>query len=402
MPEFVYTARTLSGEDIAGTITASSKRETLTALAERSLFPLHVAEKTKPRWLPRRRIKASVLSSNLSQLADLLENGVALLEALTILAGQCPHPGFAEVLTDVRDQVAEGTTLDDAFSKNSEVFGELTVSMVRAGSEGAFLEDALKRTADFLEKQQELKSRVTGAMIYPIFLASLGGVITTVLIGFFVPMFAELFQRLERDGGGLPLPTVILLSTSDFLGKYGIFVGAAALGGILWGRHAISSERGRLAVDRWKLKIPVAGPIFLGYAVSRFCRILGTLLRNGVPLLRALEISSDSAGNRVLAKAIRESQENVSAGETLSNPLAECGLIPKPVMAMISVAEEANNLDDVLVGIADGIDRKTARQIDVMVRLAEPAMLLFMGALIGFVLVALLLPIFDTMTGMGG
>lgn len=402
MPEFVYTARTLSGEDIAGTITASSKRETLTALAERSLFPLHVTEKTKPQWFRRRRIKASVLSGNLSQLADLLENGVALLEALTILANQCPHPAFADVLTDVRDQVAEGTTLDDAFSKNSEVFGELTVSMVRAGSEGAFLEDALKRTADFLEKQQELKSRVTGAMIYPVFLASLGGVITTVLIVFFVPMFAELFQRLERDGGGLPLPTVVLLSTSDFLGKYGIFVGAAALGGILWGRHAISSDRGRLAVDRWKLKIPVAGPIFLGYAVSRFCRILGTLLRNGVPLLRALEISSDSAGNRVLAKAIQESQENVSAGETLSSPLAECGLIPKPVMAMISVAEEANNLDDVLVGIADGIDRKTARQIDVMVRLAEPAMLLFMGALIGFVLVALLLPIFDTMTGMGG
>jgi general secretion pathway protein F/type IV pilus assembly protein PilC len=174
------------------------------------------------------------------------------------------------------------------------------------------------------------------------------------------------------------------------------------LGGVIWLRHAGSSDRGRLLTDRWKLKIPVVGPIFLGYAVSRFCRILGTLLRNGVPLLRALDISSDSAGNRVLSKAIQESQENVSAGETLSRPLAECGLIPKPVMAMIAVAEEANNLDDVLVGIADGIDRKTARQIDVMVRLAEPAMLLIMGAMIGFVLVALLLPIFDTMTNMGG
>jgi general secretion pathway protein F/type IV pilus assembly protein PilC len=402
MPEFVYTARTLSGEDIAGTITASSRRETLTALAERSLFPLHVAEKTKRRWLPRRRIKASVLSGNLSQLADLLENGVALLEALTILASQCPHPGFAEVLTDVRDQVSEGTTLDDAFSKHTEVFGELTVSMVRAGSEGAFLEDALKRTADFLEQQQELKSRVTGAMIYPIFLATLGTIITTALIVFFVPMFAGLFERLERQGGGLPVPTVVLLGLSDFLGKYGVFVAAAALGGILWLRHAGSSDRGRLLVDRWKLRIPVIGPIFLGYAISRFCRILGTLLRNGVSLLRALDISSDSAGNRVLAKAIQESQENVSAGETLSRPLAECGLIPKPVMAMITVAEEANNLDDVLVGIAEGIDRKTARQIDVMVRLAEPAMLLIMGAMIGFVLVALLLPIFDTMTNMGG
>lgn len=401
MPEFAYTARTLSGEDIAGTITASSKRETLTALAERSLFPLHVTEKTKRRWR-RRRVKESVLASNLSQLADLLENGVALLESLTILSGQCPHAGLADILTDVRDQVAEGSTLDDAFSKHTGVFGELTVSMVRAGSEGAFLEDALKRTADFLEKQQELKSRVTGAMIYPVFLATLGAIITTVLIVFFVPMFAGLFERLERQGGGLPVPTVVLLGLSNFLGQYGVFVAAAALGGILWLRHAASSDRGRLLVDRWKLRIPVVGPIVLGYAISRFCRILGTLLRNGVPLLRALDISSDSAGNRVLSKAIKESQENVSAGETLSRPLAECGLIPKPVMAMITVAEEANNLDDVLVGIADGIDRKTARQIDVMVRLAEPAMLLIMGAMIGFVLVALLLPIFDTMTNMGG
>ena len=161
------------------------------------------------------------------------------------------------------------------------------------------------------------------------------------------------------------------------------------------------TERGRLLVDRWKLRIPVAGPIFHGYAVSRFCRILGTLLRNGVPLLKALDISSESAGNRVLAQAIRDSKENVSAGETLSRPLAECGLVPKPVMAMIRVAEEANNLDEVLVSIADGIDRKTARQMDVMVRLAEPAMLLIMGVLVGFVLVALLLPIFDTITTMG-
>jgi general secretion pathway protein F/type IV pilus assembly protein PilC len=149
------------------------------------------------------------------------------------------------------------------------------------------------------------------------------------------------------------------------------------------------------------LKIPVAGAVFHSYAVSRFCRILGTLLRNGVPLLRALEISSDSTGNRVLSAAIRRSAENVSAGETLSEPLAQCGLVPKPVMAMIRVAEEANNLDQVLVSVADGIDRQTARQIDVLVRLAEPAMLLVMGVVIGFVLVALLLPVFDTMTMIG-
>jgi len=391
----------LAGEDVAGTLSAGNKREILKTLAERSLFPLHVDEKRPARWAWRRRVSTPMLVANLMQLADLLQNGVPLLEALSVLASQCPHVYLADVLTDVRDQIAEGTSLDEAFGKHSDLFGELTVSMVRAGAEGAFLEDALKRTAEFLEKQQELKARITGAMIYPAFLATLGVVITTVLIVFFVPKFAELFARLEQDAGGLPMPTVILLSLSDVIGKYGLVL--AAIGGalVLWLRRASRAERGRVLLDRWKLKIPVFGPIFHGYAVSRFCHILGTLLRNGVPLLRALQISSDSAGNRVLSQAIRDAADNVSEGETLSEPLAACGLVPRPVMAMIRVAEEANNLDEVLVGIAEGIDRRTARQIDVMVRLAEPGMLLVMGVLIGFVLVALLLPVFDTMTMMG-
>jgi general secretion pathway protein F/type IV pilus assembly protein PilC len=401
MPQFVYTARTSSGQDVTGTIAAASRRETLRALAERSLFPLRVQEQRPARWRLHRRVKTPVLAANLSQLSDLLRNGVPLLESLTILAGQCPHPGLAEILADVRDQVADGTALDAALSKHLEVFGELTISMVRAGAEGAFLEDALKRTADFLEHQQELKARVTGAMIYPVFLATLGLVVTTVLIVFFVPKFTELFARLEQEGGGLPMATVILLQASAFLGRYGWAVAAALVVLGYWVRRGARTPRGRLLVDRWKLKIPVAGAVFHGYAVSRFCRILGTLLHNGVPLLRALDISSDSAGNRVLSQAIRQSGENVSAGETLSEPLAQCGLIPKPVMAMIRVAEEANNLDQVLVSIADGIDRRTSRQIDVLVRLAEPAMLLVMGVVIGFVLVALLLPVFDTMTMIG-
>lgn len=400
MPDFVYTARSLSGKDVAGTMTAGSKREILGALADQSLCPLHVAEKTKRQWLGQRRINTQVLVSNLAQLADLLKNGVPLLEALEILSGQCPHAGLAIVLTDIRDQVAEGATLEQAFAKHPDVFGELAISMVRAGTEGAFLEEALDRTAKFLETQQELRSRVIGAMIYPSFLLTLGLTITILLIVVFVPKFAELFTRLEQQGGGLPVATVVLLATSDFLGKYGVFVAAVLAIAGFWLNRVAATERGRLVVDRWKLKIPLAGAVFHSYAVSRFCRILGTLLRNGVPLLKAIDISSDSAGNRVLSNAIRESGENVSAGESLSGPLAQCGLIPKPVMAMISVAEQANNLDEVLISIADGLDRKTARQIDVMVRLAEPAMLLGMGVMIGFVLVALLLPIFDTMTNM--
>ena len=403
MPEFAYTARTLSGEDVAGTITAASKRETLGVLAEKALFPLHVKSTEKPpsRWQTKKRIPAQLLATNLTQLADLLQNGVPLLSALRILADQATHPGVAEVLADVRDRIADGTALEEAFGAHPQVFNELTISMVRAGSEGAFLEDALKRTADFMELQEELKSRFVGAMYYPAFLAGVGFLVTLVLIVFFVPKFAELFTMLERQGGGLPLPTILLLGLSDLLANYGLVIAAIAAGLGYWLRQLAATDRGRLFVDRWKLKIPVAGKVFLGYAVSRFCRILGTLLKNGVPIIRSLEISSESTGNRVLAEAILESAENISSGETLAKPLADCGVIPRPVMAMISVAEESNTLDDVLVNIADGIDRKTSRQLDILVRMMEPMMLLAMGLVIMFVLIGLLLPIFEMSTMMG-
>lgn len=400
MPQYRYTARTISGEDVAGLITAASHRESLCALGEQALFPLRVeaVDEARRRWPLRRRIKPQLVATNLSQLADLLENGVPLLKALDILAEQAAQRELAEVLAEVRDLVAEGASLDQALARHPRVFGELTVSMVRAGSEGAFLESALKRTADFLELQEELKWRVVGAMAYPTILAIAGTCLTLVLIVFFVPKFAELFERLQQQGGGLPWATVALLGLSDFLGRYGLAL-LAALGAAVYGlRRALETDRGRLTADRWRLKIPVAGAIFLNAAVSRFCRVLGTLLHNGVPLLRALEISSASAGNRVLGRAILESAENISSGHSLSRPLAQCGLIPRPVMAMISVAEEANTLDQVLLNIADTLDRKNARQLDIMVRLVEPVLLLVMGTVILFVLVALLLPVFDMST----
>jgi len=225
-------------------------------------------------------------------------------------------------------------------------------------------------------------------------------VVTVVLIVFFVPKFSELFTRLQRQGGGLPGPTVALLTLSDLLGRYGLPLGVGLVAAGFWLRGRLRLERGRLLWDRLKLKLPLFGEIFLGLALSRFCRVLGTLLRNGVPLLKALDISSDSAGNRVLADAVRRSAENVSSGDSLSKPLAQCGLIPRPVMAMIAVAEESNNLAEVLVNIADGIDRKTARHLDVMVRLVEPVLLVALGGVIAFVLVALLLPVFDLSAAM--
>jgi len=403
MPEFAYTARSVSGENVAGTMAAGSKREAIAALAEQSLYALRVQCQAAPKllWRPRKRIKARLLATNLSQLADLLQNGVPLLTALDLLAEQAVVPALAAVLTDVRAHVADGTALDEAFARHPRVFSDLTVSVVRAGSEGAFLEDALRRTADFLELQEDLKSRLVGALTYPAFLATVGVIVTTVLVVFFVPKFAVLFVRLEKQGHGLPAPTIALLWISHVLGRYGLLILAALGGAVFAARRALDTPQGRRLIDRVKLRIPVGGKIYLGYAVSRFCRVLGTLLKNGVPLLRALDISSASAGNVVLAEAIRASAENVSSGNTLARPLAQCGLIPRPVMAMIRIAEESNNLDEVLVHIADVLDRQNGRQIDVMLRLVEPLMLLVMGGAIMFVIAAMLLPVFEMSAALG-
>jgi len=395
MPDFAYTARTAEGKDVIGSITAATKRDVISALSEQSLYPIKVEDAGPVRKFRRKkRIKTEVLSTNLSQLADLLQNGVPLLNSLSILSEQCTNEHLAEVLTDVRDQIADGATLEGAMGKHGDIFDKLTLSMVRAGSEGAFLEDALTRTAKFLEMQEELKSKVKGAMTYPAFLACTGFVVTTVLIVFFVPKFSDLFDQLKQQGT-LPLPTVMLLWLSSFLGKYGVFVMLAGFGLVVWFSKWKKTERGTRKTDAWKLKLPVLGSIFMNLAISRFCRVLGTLLQNGVPLLKALDISSASTGNVLLAEAILSSAENISSGETLSQPLANCGIIPKPVMAMIAIAEESNNLENVLVNVADIQDKKIERQLDMMVRLVEPIMLIVMGVIVLFILSALLLPVFE-------
>jgi len=402
MTEFAYTARSISGQNVSGTVSAETRRDVLSLLTERNLCPIAIENRRSPKtgWSFHSRPSGEVLATTLTQLADLLHNGVPLLKSLELLAEQATHTTLQRVLGDIRKRVAEGTPLHDALAAHTNVFDELTISIVRAGTEGAFLEEALGQTAGFLELQEEVRGRIKSAMAYPTFLAAAGGVVTLVLIVFFVPKFAELFAQLEQ-AGTLPGATIALLWMSDTLGRFGVLIGLGCAGIIYAIRRWKGTAAGRRLVDRWKLRMPLFGPLFLNTAVARFCRILGTLLRNGVPLLKALDISSDSAGNVQLADAIRNSAQNVSTGESLSQPLARCGLIPRNVMAMIAIAEESNNLDGVLNNIADNVDRKTARQLDMLVRLVEPALLMVMGSAVLFVIVALLLPVFEMSTSMG-
>ncbi|MHB0956025.1 MAG: type II secretion system F family protein [Pirellulaceae bacterium] len=406
MPEFAYTARSVQGQDSSGVISAGSRREAIALLAQKSLFPLQVDVKAaagaRRLRLPfGRRVKSDVLADMFTQLSDLLSNGMPLLESLDILAQQSIDPRLAVVLGEVRSQVANGTGLDAALAGHPTIFSPLAISMVRAGLEGAFLEEALERISSFLRTQEALRMKVISSMTYPAILAVVGVGITIFLVTFVVPMFQEFFDRLERSGTGLPLVTILLVATSQFLVRYGIFAAAGVVAVVIGVRKWMRTPRGRTLVDRWKLKIPVAGKIFHDTAVARFCRVLGTLLRNGVPLLTALRISSESTGNQLLQRAVLESVETVSAGDSLSRPLAACGLIPAQTMAMIRVAEEANTLDEVLVRIADRIDQRIERQLDMMVRMVEPAMLLVIGSMVLFIIVGVLLPVFDLNASIG-
>jgi general secretion pathway protein F len=398
MPDFQYTARELSGREVSGVLTAVTEQEAVSSLATKALFPIKISlakTETAKRKQVGKRVGAAALSVFFAQLGDLLQSGVPLLRSLEILERQTNKPALAVVLAQVREDVAEGTRLAEALRSHPRVFGELAVSMVRAGEEGGFLEDVLKRIAQFTEQQEDLKGRVVGALAYPLFLMVVGGLVVTGLIMFMVPQFAPIFERLEEKGE-LPLATKILMTASTGLQKYWFWMLFPIAGGIWWFRSFTESEEGRTILDRARLNIPGAGPIFRSLAISRFCRILGTLLKNGVPILPSLRIAKDATGNRVLSAAIGAAADSISTGKSLAKPLSTCGQFPVEVVEMISVGEEANNLEQVLLDIADGMERRTYRRLELFVRLLEPLLLLVLAVMVLFLVIALLLPVFQS------
>jgi len=251
----------------------------------------------------------------------------------------------------------------------------------------------LKRIADFTEHQEDLKAKVVGALAYPVFLAVVGFLVLNALVIFFVPRFEPIFKKLE-ESGDLPGITLILMGTSHFLQQQGWWVVILAIVGVVVFRRWAATERGRLVVDTWRLHIPAAGTIYLHLALSRFTRILGTLLHNGIPILQSLKIAKDSTGNRVLTQAISDAGENIRAGDSLAAPLAACKHFPRDIVEMMAVGEESNNLETVLTDIAEGLEKRTARQLELFVRLLEPVMLLVMAAITLVVVAGLLLPVF--------
>lgn len=393
MPEFSYIARDNAGLRVAGTLTADGQREAMAALASRALFPIEVevdSQTVRPTRVG--RVPAQLMATTYGQMADLLRSGVPLLRCLGVLQEQTSHAGLSSVLAQIHRQVEDGATLAESMGRFPRVFSEMAISMVRAGGEGGFLEEALMRVAQFTEAQEDLKKRTVGAMVYPAFLAVFGFLVVTALIVFFVPSFSDLFERL-RQQDRLPLITEWLLGLSRMLGYWGWLLVLLLVGAGWYVHRQLQTEAGTVWWHRIKIRLPIIGPIFLSLAVARFCRVLGTLLQNGVEILRALEISSSATANRLLTVAIQDAAENISGGEPLAGPLGDSGQFPPTVVEMIAVAEQSNTLETVLLDIADSLERHTWRRLELAVRLIEPILLLFLAGAVLIVVVALLLPL---------
>lgn len=395
MPSFTYTARNAEGKTITGVLTADNQQQVLRSLDEQLLFPVEVREGGKAgggEGKRKKKVNSAKVAVLYSQFADLLRAGVPALRSLDVLHRQTSNPVFKEVLREVREDLSSGQTLADAMAKHPNAFNPLHVSMIRAGEKGGFLEDVLVRIAIFTERQNELRNKLLGAMLYPALLMMVGTSIIIFILLYIVPKVRSFLR------GELPVMTRLVFAFCDLLKAHGIGVLVGVLILVLTFVAIIRSKGGRMALDRFSLKAPMMGKIITLVAICRFCRILGTLLHNGVPILQALKISRDSAGNRLLMEIVDESIEGVRKGTSLAAPLGKSDLFPLDIVDMIAVGEESNNLEHVLITIADSYEARTARQIDLMVRFLEPLLLVIMAMVVAVIAIALLLPIL-TMSG---
>ncbi|GMU37690.1 MAG: type II secretion system F family protein [Phycisphaerae bacterium] len=390
MPSFSYKAYNAGGQSVTGVITAENYQVAMRMLDEQALFPVKVDEgvdQSGPGGIGR-KIRTRHLTMIYNQLADLLRAGVPMLRSLDVLAKQEISPALTLLVKDLRENVAGGMSLGDAMGKHPRAFPPLVSSMVKAGEQGGFLEDVLARLAVFSERQEELRGKIIGSMIYPAVLVTAGAGVVTFMLTYVVPKLRdnlrpETFNAL----------THLVFGVADFLREYYIVVIGMFAAVIVAYSTLRRTPGGQRTIAKAQLKLPVVGKVFTMVAVCRFCRILGTLLHNGVPILQALRISKDSAGNVLLAEQIESAEESVRKGDTLSSPLAKSGLFPLDILDMISVAEESNTLDKVLVQIADTNETRLGRQVDLAVRIIEPVLLVCMAGMVFIIAIALLVPI---------
>ncbi len=390
MPTFTYTARTNGGELKSATIDAASRDEAVNQLRRQRLTIVKVDENRPTKVRGSISMRDIVIFTR--QFSTMINAGLPLVQALDILAKQSENKTLQQTVREVVFEVESGHTVADAMRKHPKAFSDLYTNMVDAGEKGGILDTILGRLAVFLEKNDALVRKVKGAMIYPSVIMGVAAIAIIVLLWKVIPVFENMFASVNTE---LPGPTKFVIALSNALGAYwwAMIIGTVAAGWLLKLTYATSG--GQLAIDKFMLRIPVLGDVLRKSAVSRFTRTLGTLISSGVSILDGLEITAKTSGNRVIQDAIMESRASIAGGESIASPLQKSKVFPPMVISMISVGEQTGGLDEMLTKIADFYDDEVDAAVSGLLSLLEPIMIVFLGVVVGGMIVAMYLPIFD-------
>jgi type IV pilus assembly protein PilC len=399
MPQFSYKARGAGGNVTEAAIEAPDQRSAMDRLRAQKLIVLEINE-SAPGILdtiqrfnpfkPRVTNKDIVLFSR--QLSTLVSAGVALVSGLNILVDQMENPAFKSVVSKVKDDIEAGLSIADSLKKHPQAFSDLYIAMVKAGEVGGILDVILERLSTYLEAAEDLRHKVKGALMYPAVVSSIAALVTVFLLVFVIPTFKEIFTSF---GAELPLPTRIVIGTSEFLQKRWWIILIGLLGCFYLFRQWLKTENGRKIFDTNALRLPLFGPLLRKVSVAKFTRTLGTLVKSGVPILQAMETVAQTSGNKVIEKAIMDAREAIREGERIAEPLRKSGSFPPMVVQMIAVGEETGNLDVMLSKIADFYDQEVEVAVKGLTSMIEPIVIVFMGIVIGGIVIAMFIPMFE-------
>jgi type IV pilus assembly protein PilC len=391
---YIWEARTRTGETKKGVMDAENEEAVHNKLKLQLLQPVTVKKQPKQLNLSfGTGVKTTDIVIFTRLFATMIDAGLPIVQCLEILATQAENKKFGKILLQIRMSVEGGLTLSEAIKKHPKVFDGLFVNLVAAGEAGGILDTILQRLSTYLEKAMKLKRRVKGAMTYPVSVLAIAGIVVTILLTKVVPVFERMFK--EFGGGKLPAPTQFVIDASHAMVTYLPYIVSTLIAGFVGLKYALKTKRGRTAFDGGLLKLPVMGAVLRKVVVARFTRTMGTLLGSGVPILDAMEIVAKTAGNVVVQDGIMYVRAKISEGKDLATPLMETGLMPPMVVQMIAVGEQTGALDAMLSKIADFYEEEVDVAVASMTSLIEPAMMVFLGAVIGGLVIAMYMPIFE-------
>jgi type IV pilus assembly protein PilC len=401
MPIFKYEGKTQKGQIKKGEYEASDQGAVRVYLRQQNIIPMKITPKgveLKFNLPFKQKVPQRAIAIFTRQLATMIDAGLPLVQSLEILSSQQEHKLFKEIIRGIREDVEGGSTFAGALKKHPAAFDDLYTNLVVAGEEGGILDNILLRLAGYIEKAEALKKKVKSAMVYPATIISVAVIVVMILMIFVIPVFESMFKG---AGQTLPLPTLIVITISNIIKKYVVVIIPIIILLVFLLRRYRKTENGRALIDRLLLKAPVIGPLLQKIAVARFSRTLGTLVSSGVPILDGLNIVSRTAGNKTIETAILNARNSIREGETIADPLGRSGIFPPMVIQMISVGESTGALDSMLSKIADFYEEEVDVAVGNLTALLEPMLMMFLGVVIGGVVISMYLPIFQMAGAVG-